>query len=63
MKNKLKQLIGWIRLKVWGFCPKCNSDAPKLYDCEVCNWENQYEGYKFVWWNRFIKQLKQPKKD
>jgi hypothetical protein len=21
---------------MWGFCPKCNSDAPEIYDCTVC---------------------------
>ena len=37
MLTQLKRLRGWIRLHVWSVCPACNSDAPKLYDCRVCN--------------------------
>lgn len=44
----------------WGLCPKCNSDAPELYDCNVCNWyttskhgmPNKY--LKRIWWKRFM---------
>lgn len=44
------RLIGKIRL--WfGFCPKCNSDAPHLYSCPVCEYN---EAPKEYWWNRFI---------
>ena len=26
------------RWRAWlGFCPRCNSDAPHVYDCEICN--------------------------
>jgi len=31
----LTKFIHWKRLLL-GFCPKCNSDAPELYDCPVC---------------------------
>ena len=24
---------------IWGWCPNCNSDAPELYDCPVCNYD------------------------
>lgn len=49
----------------WGFCPQCNSDAPELYDCPVCEY---YSGHskdqpypptketKAKWWAKF-KQL------
>ena len=36
MKNWLRYWQGRIRLW-WGFCPKCNSDAPELYSCEICD--------------------------
>lgn len=32
-------LAAWWRL-LWGCCPKCNSDAPEIDDCSVC------EGYR-----------------
>jgi hypothetical protein len=35
----IKYFFALIRIKVWGFCPSCNSDAPKLYDCKVCEWD------------------------
>lgn len=53
-------MLGKTRLFI-GFCPECNSDAPKYHDCVVC------EGYdsgrsapfpptqetKDKWWRRF----------
>lgn len=39
--GRLERLRGAYRLW-WGFCPKCNSDAPHKYDCDVCR-----EGLKF----------------
>lgn len=32
-------IIAWWRCRIWGFCPECNSDAPKLWDCKICNWD------------------------
>jgi len=29
----------YIRIMVWGFCPECNSDAPGLYDCDICSYD------------------------
>ncbi len=26
---------------LFGFCPQCNSDAPALYYCPVCNYYSQ----------------------
>lgn len=48
-------LRGRFRL-FFGFCPACNSDAPKKYTCKIC--EDFYgcarkEG-KTKWWNKFI---------
>jgi len=34
--NKLKIWNGFMK-QIWGFCPKCNSDAPKIYDCSICS--------------------------
>ena len=36
----LLRIEAWSRIKIWGFCPKCNSDAPELYDCKVCKWDD-----------------------
>ncbi len=58
-----KLFIGRWRL-LWGNCPACNSDAPKQYDCKICDWKLRntvYEGMsgrtekedKKYWWNRF----------
>jgi len=42
-------LIGYIRYKL-GECPRCNSDAPALYDCPVCEFNYVPREY---WWIRF----------
>jgi hypothetical protein len=31
-----KNIIAWIRIFIWGFCPRCNSDAPEMDECPVC---------------------------
>ena len=33
--RRLHRAIGRYRL-MWGFCPRCNSDAPAVYSCSVC---------------------------
>ena len=38
----MNKLRGWIRLYVWGLCPKCNSDSPEVYDCTICNYLPRY---------------------
>jgi len=53
-----KKLQGRWRLLL-GFCPKCNSNAPEIYTCNVCDYKNNYWGRKIsedrkYWWNRFI---------
>ncbi len=59
--NWIESLIGELRL-FWGFCPQCNSDAPFLYDCPVCEY---YHGpfpppkeLKKEWWEKFKKKIK-----
>lgn len=44
---------GCIR-RFFGNCAFCNSDAPKLYECPVC--ENG-EVDKQLWWSRFCKEV------
>lgn len=34
-RKKFHRIIGQWRL-FWGFCPRCNSDAPHVYKCSVC---------------------------
>lgn len=34
----IRRFSAWKRIIIWGFCPACNSDAPKLYDCKCCNY-------------------------
>lgn len=59
----LVKINGWWRL-LFGFCPKCNSDAPELYDCKVCEWYRSSDkgmpnkATKKIWWSRFIHELK-----
>lgn len=49
----LKILRGQFRM-LFGLCPACNSDAPKLYDCPVCKYNAVAKNF---WWDRFIKTL------
>jgi hypothetical protein len=59
--NWFTKLNGRIRL-FFGFCPACNSDAPKLYDCKVCGWYRTSDkgmptkATKKEWWDRFKKE-------
>ncbi len=46
---------------LWGFCPMCNSDAPKIYDCPVCSglpklWPPNYF-VKQEWWKNFNREI------
>ena len=57
--NVFRKARGRIRL-LFGFCPKCNSDAPRIDHCWVCcGWRWAYDGkptrnVKEMWWKRFI---------
>jgi predicted amidophosphoribosyltransferase len=35
----IKRYRAFVRCRIYGFCPACNSDAPKLYDCKVCKYD------------------------
>ena len=49
------KILGKWRL-LFGFCPECNSDAPKLYECPVCCY-NKYRNRDTLW-ERFIEYHK-----
>jgi len=60
VKSNIYSLIGrffaWTRIHFWSFCPECNSDAPKLYDCKVCQWDTNspFNGAKKKeYWNNW----------
>lgn len=64
MKTHLQKLFGRIGL-AFGFCPECNSDAPEMYKCLVCEGYNNHnhkddlhpfpptKETKQRWWRRF----------
>ena len=43
---------------LFDFCPNCNSDAPELYECVVCNW-NKTD--KVNWWREYKGLITAPK--
>jgi len=51
---KLKLLLAKWR-NFWGFCPECNSDAPEMYDCVVCENDNRFPPAKSVKIARMIR--------
>ncbi len=55
MNKAFKLIRGWSRLFVWGYCPECNGDSPRYFDCEVCD--------KFHLKNRYKRPDKNMKKD
>jgi len=56
--NLLRFWNGWKRAKL-GFCPMCNSDAPEMYDCQICE-PYELRAYpvdaatRELWWARFV---------
>lgn len=62
---KIKLIRGWIRLFIWGYCPECNGDSPKYFDCKIClGWhvKNRYKKpsrfMRLCWWDFFKIQNK-----
>ena len=49
--NIFKKMNGAVRV-IFGFCPECNSSAPEMYDCKVCNCNKDH---KSNWWDNFNK--------
>jgi len=56
----IKKLNGRLRL-LFNACPLCNSDAPEVDDCVVCNRGKETypptEIIKAGWWCRFLQVL------
>jgi hypothetical protein len=60
MSSPLQRIIGKWRLYL-NYCPECNSCAPKIHHCEVCNadtkshfnWSKEVEK---TWWNKYVKK-------
>jgi len=46
IQRGLSLIKGRLRL-MNGFCPMCNSDAPELYDCPVCDGYQSARGDKY----------------
>ena len=62
--NKLySEIVGKFRL-LFGFCPKCNSDAPEIDTCNVCDgYRTGFDGtptkeIKKKWWIKFKQTIK-----
>lgn len=45
-KDRYQLIRGWVRLWIWSVCPSCNHNAPKLYDCNICEYYKQLPRYK-----------------
>lgn len=59
--SAFKRIVGGIRI-FFGFCPECNSDAPEVDSCPVCDrYRSIGVGMEFppsaarkaLWWERF----------
>jgi hypothetical protein len=50
-QNNKSKIVGKIRMQM-GFCPRCNSDAPGLYECPVCQYK---QAPKHTWYLNFLK--------
>lgn len=58
----LRLVRGFLRCYgIGAFCPECNSDAPRLYDCPVCEYYTEPYPATFdtraEWWRRFTTRL------
>jgi predicted amidophosphoribosyltransferase len=54
--NIISRFRAFVRVRIWGVCPSCNSDAPKLYDCELCKHDTKSpfdRGKRKEYWNRW----------
>lgn len=57
----LKLIQAYIRCLIWGFCPKCNSSAPEMDNCTVCQNYRETPAPRFIrdmWWRWFRQELK-----
>ena len=56
--NIIKILFGRWR-NMWGFCPKCNSDAPEVYTCDVCDGNRDFYPSKQIRKERIQRYINQ----
>lgn len=60
MKKLLLFILGGRRI-LWGFCPWCNSDAPEIDTCPVCeSWCGDFppsKDIKKLWWIRYSARI------
>lgn len=57
--TRFSRFIGMKRLLL-DECPRCNGDAPNVYDCKVCNNLSRVRPnyiLKALWWLRFVTQF------
>jgi hypothetical protein len=52
---------GYVRCQIYIFCPKCNSDAPKKQDCNICIdfYGCPDQQRRNLWWYKFKLSLNQ----
>jgi len=59
IKKYFLLLRGYMRCRIFHFCPKCNSDAPEKDTCEICR---NFYGYpnkhrRLFWWIKYKIEL------
>jgi|DEB19_MinimDraft_2_1074335.scaffolds.fasta_scaffold200348_1 rRNA maturation endonuclease Nob1 len=64
LTSDLTQMLGILIAKYrlfFGFCPKCNSDAPNVDGCNICGGDRTYPPSKHkkqTWFNDYKRELK-----
>lgn len=54
--RKLRKLIkGFIRCRIYTFCPRCNSDAPAKQYCKICKdfYGHPQKWRRIEWWIKY----------
>lgn len=57
MKTRVRKLVPAFISKIFGYCPQCNSDAPEIDNCKVCNndRESPFPKYKREkYWRKYL---------
>ena len=59
MKKQLLLLRGFIRCNIFHFCPKCNSTAPEIDTCNICDNYRDFPKHFTLhnWWIKYKKQI------
>lgn len=64
LTSYLTQMLGILIAKYrlfFGFCPKCNGDAPAIDGCGICNGERSYppsKHKKMMWYKNYLEDIK-----